>query len=85
VERFYEIGDIVYSKKEGPGHQYEVVGVYPIEAGETHFRLKRICNFDPFDMNPQGERFYCTEYFYAMYWIVERKVIFEKCLSKQKY
>jgi hypothetical protein len=81
VERFYEIGDIVYFKKEGPAHQYEVVGVYPIEAGETHFRLKRIANYDPFDMNPTAERFYSTEYFYHAPYVLKRIIIFEKCLK----
>ena len=85
MERFYEIGDIVYSKREGPNHRYEVVDVYPLETGEKNFMLKRINGWDPNDMNPGATRFYATEYFYAMYWIVERKVIFEKCPLKQKY
>jgi len=47
VERFYEIGDVVYSKKEGPNHQYEVVDVFPLETGEKNFVLKRINGWDP--------------------------------------
>lgn len=57
------------------------MNVYPEEAGEKHFVLKRICNFDPFDINPQAERFYSTEYFHIVGWIVKRKVIFEKTKS----
>lgn len=78
LERDYDIGDIVYSKKEGVNHQYEVTYVYPLEAGEKYFRLKRICGWDPNDFNNQAERFYAIEYFYHMPWIVERGVIFEK-------
>lgn len=84
MERLYEIGDIVYSKKEGPNSQFEVMEVYPLKTEERHFLLRRINNYDPFDMNPnpQGGRIYSTEYFKPMYWFVCRKVIFEKCLKK---
>ena len=84
LERDYEIGDVVYSKKMGIGHQYEVTYVYPLEAGEKHFRLRCINGFDPFDMNHQSERMYATEYFYHMPWIVERKLIFEKWTPYKK-
>mgnify|MGYP003403003980 FL=1 len=79
MERLYEIGDIVYSKKQGPCSQFEVVGIYPLETEERHFRLRRITDFDPFDMNHKAERFYCTEYFYHMSWVATREVLTEKC------
>ncbi len=82
MERLYDIGDIVYSRKNGKDYQYEVVGVYPLEAGETHFRLKRLVSFDLFENPP---RFYSTDFFRPVFWIVDRNVIIEKCLSKQKY
>jgi len=86
MNRLYEIGDIVYLKKEGPNHQYEVVSVYPIEAKEQHFILKRLFQFDLNDFDNQNRpRMYATEYFYPLSYVVERKVIFEKCPLNQKY
>jgi hypothetical protein len=81
LERKFNIGDVVYSRKEGTDHQYEVVGVYPLETEEKHFKLKRIVSFDLFENPP---RFYSTDYFRPVFWILEREVIIEKCLE-QKY
>jgi hypothetical protein len=85
LERKFNIGDTVYYKKEGQNHQYEVVGVYPLETKEKHFKLKRIIQFELNDFGQDRERMYATEYFYPLSYIVERKVIFEKCCLKQKY
>jgi hypothetical protein len=87
VERIFNIGDIVYSKKEGPNHQYKVVGVYPLETEEKHFMIIRISQFglNEFGGFEDRPRMYATEYFYPLSYIIERRVIFEKCILKQKY
>jgi len=85
MNRLYEIGDIVYSKKEGPNHQYEVVGVYPLETDEKYFKLKRVFEFDLNDFGQNRPRMYATECFYPLSYVIKRKVIFEKCNLSQKY
>ncbi len=80
MERKFDIGDIVYLKSDGYTH-YEVSWVYPIETEERYFRLKPIMNFDIHDFNPTRERFFSTENFRHLPYVLKRKILFEKCLK----
>lgn len=87
MQRKFDIGDIVYLKKEGLNHQYEVVYVYPIETGEKHFKLKRLISDTFLKVFPELEEtlFRSTENYLHIPFVCEKDVMFEKYKIPKKY
>jgi len=75
----FEVGDIVYEKKKGVQTLYEVVAIYPMETNDRYFKIKRINNFEYFDIYTKEPYFCATSFYRPVFWILKREVIIEKC------
>lgn len=79
MEKKFDVGDIVYEKKNGVQTLFEVVFTYSSETNNRYFKIKRISNFEYFDVYTKEPFFCSTSYYKLIFWILKREVLIEKC------